>query len=341
MFKKLFVLFLFPLLVAAGESYNFYLLSDTHFGTAETYSTDPGNKLRYRGDVKRSDQAMPAYEQMFQHMVKTSGKETKFLIHCGDLIEGCAKGEKEYARQLTDSFALFKKHFPFPVYYIVGNHDVHGPSGKIAAQKVLRPEIARTLGKKNLKYANYTFTCGPDLFIAVDYLKQAKSEAFILGTLKKLKSAPRYLFILSHTPLIYLTSTKMADALAPYNTVIISGHIHNNLLLQYTKKGKTVTQITVSSWLSAKNAKKMQAKIVSTDKKQFKTRLTRQAEKFKKPDFIPNVYEKSWEPYLQYTAISGNGYAQLFISDQGITLLYQGADIKSKPVSMEIVSNSK
>jgi hypothetical protein len=257
------------------------------------------------------------------------------------LIEGCAKGEKEYARQMTDAFALFKKHFSFPVYYVVGNHDVHGTGGKIAAEKVLRPEIARSLGKKRLKFANYTFTCGPDLFIAVDYQKQAKPEEFILETLQELKPRPRYLFILSHIPLIYLTTNKMADALAPYNTIILSGHIHSNLILQYTKNGKTVSQVTTSSWLPAKNADKIQAKFVTNDKKRLKDRLTYQAKKLKKDDFIKNVYEKEWEPFLQYTESSGNGYTQIFVSDREITILRQGANIKSKPVSTKIITNSK
>ena len=234
---------------------------------------------------------------------------------------------------------MLKKSFSIPVYHVKGNHDAYGPGGEVASRKVLMPEMAKMAGKENLAYANYSFFHGKDLFIIADYTRRSGGEAFIIKTLKSLKEKPRYVFIAIHTPLIALNGTELADFLAQYDAVVLSGHIHTNYLLQYTKNNKTMTQITVSSWLPAKNSDKQRARLVSKDPGVFKEHIRYQAKKFKKTAFM-SVYEKDWEPYLSMIQYKGNGYMQIHVSDQGISLQMQGSDITQKAVSTAVKTNS-
>lgn len=328
-------LLLAGVLVSAGETYSFYLLSDTHWGAAETYDTK-----RFRGDIHRAEQAVPAYEKMFKHMVR-EGKDARFLIHLGDMVEGNAKGKKEQERQLKEAVDFLKKSFSFPVYYVRGNHDGHGPGGKEAVRAVLLPEMARGIGVEKLPSYNYSFTSGPDLFIVTDYAKSAKGEAFILKTLKAQKKKPRHVFIFVHVPVISsLTTPAWADTLARYNAVVFSGHIHRSFLLQYSKNGKKLTQVTVSSWLPGKNGDKIRSVLQPKGKEIFKNFIQSQAKKFKKQSFM-SLYEKEWEPYLAISSFRGNGYMKVCVSDTEITLLLQGSDSASQPVKTTVYLNNR
>ncbi|MBO5792039.1 MAG: hypothetical protein J6S54_06150, partial [Lentisphaeria bacterium] len=84
---KKFLLLIFPVLLfqlCAGESYNFLLLSDTHFGGADTYYNGPEKIYRTKKDIYRADKAMNNVTAMFDDMVKKSDEKTRFVIHCGD-----------------------------------------------------------------------------------------------------------------------------------------------------------------------------------------------------------------------------------------------------------------
>ena len=314
------------LFLAAGESYTFHLLSDLHLGSADTF-----HPTRFKGNKQRMALTMPSYKKMFARINK-SMPDTKFLIQLGDLVEGNAKGSKEHQQQLNEAISLLKECCPYPVYHTMGNHEPYGLGAAEALDAVLLPEIARTINQKQMKFANYSFFYGEDLFIFSDYRRQAKGTKFITDTLKALKKKPRYVFIACHIPVITLTKTDLADTLAKYNAIVMSGHIHWNCLLYYTKNGNTMIQITVGSQLPPRNPDKYRAKISTTDKQVYRNYTEAQAKKMKKTDFM-DYYTKEWEPYLtSFTAWSGSCVTTLHVSDAGITLTRQGSDPSVKPI---------
>ncbi|MBQ7207368.1 MAG: metallophosphoesterase [Lentisphaeria bacterium] len=326
-------------LLPAGESYAFYVISDTHFAPAETYNTAPGTKFRFRGKVDRTVQVLPAYENMFRYMAQNAGTDTKFLIHCGDIVDGFAKGEAEHGQQLQFAVDLLKKHFSFPIYYTVGNHDGYGLGGMAALRAVLLPEMARTLGREKLPFGNYTVTVGDDLFIFTDYYRQAKGPQFIKDTLKALEKKPRHLFIIVHCPVIHLVKTDLVDLLAKYDAVVISGHVHRNYSLVYKKDGGSVTQVTVASGLP-QNPVWMRAVVTSTDLGTYKKYISEQAQKLggKKAPLIMADWERELEPYLgNHIARRGTGYAKIHVSDAGVRLEYQGANTQTPPLFTDLV----
>ena len=273
--KKIILLFVLSAAIqlCAGESYSFHLLSDLHLGPADTY-----HPTRVKGNRQRADLTTPALRNMLMRINKLT-PDTKFVIQLGDLVEGNTKGTPEHRKQLRTALDLLKGCFTCPIYHTMGNHEPVGQGAAEALNKELFPEIARTINKKQIKFVNYSFFHGDDLFIFSDYRRPAKGSQFIINTLNALQKKPRYVFVACHIPVTLLTKTEMADILARYNAIVMSGHIHWNTLLHYTKNGKTMTQITVNSQLPPKNPEKQRVSISTTDKKVFRAFIEKQAKK--------------------------------------------------------------
>ena len=332
--KKLAAIFLLftAFLLSAGESYSFHLLSDLHLGAADTY-----HPTRFKGDIHRAERVMPVFSQMFSDMMKVT-PDAKFVIQLGDLIEGNAKGQKEHEKQINEAVAFLKKSFPCPVYHTMGNHEPYGIGNAEAIKTAFMPEIAGTIGKKQLKFANYTLSFKDDLFIFADFRNAAKSHEYILNTLKNLKKKPRYIFIAVHMPLVTrLTDTKLVDELSKYNVIVMSGHIHRNLLIHYVKNGNSLTQITVCTKASVSDVKNQQMKLSSQDKKTFRDFILYQATKRKMLSFMPD-YDKDWAPYISsFASCYGNGFATLHVSDSGVYLKYHGPGIAAPAVTLPVI----
>ena len=321
--------------LCAGESYSFHLISDLHLGPADTY-----HPTRFKGNRQRADLSTPALKNMLSRICKNT-PDTKFVIQLGDLIEGNTKGTAEHRKQIRSAFNLLKESCPCPVYHTMGNHEPFGLGAAEALKAELLPEIAKTINKKQINFVNYSFFHGDDLFIFSDYRRPAKGSQFITDTLKALKKKPRYVFIACHIPVTFLTRTELADTLAQYNAVVMSGHIHWNTLLHYTKNGKTMTQITVTTQLPAKNPAKQRIRISTTEKKVFRDFIEKQAKKHKKKNYM-DYYTKEWEPYItSFTTYRGSGVTTVHVSDSGIILERQGSDPAGKPIATTILKNKE
>ena len=155
--------------LCAGESYNFYMISDTHFGTAESYNQDPATPkhMRTKKDISRADKAMPLYRAMFADMAKKADKDTRFIVHGGDMIEGLTKGAQVHQEQLENSIKLMQEYFKLPIYAVNGNHDAVGFGGREGYQKGLISYLSKITGKQ-LQTTNYSVKCGGDLYIFID-----------------------------------------------------------------------------------------------------------------------------------------------------------------------------
>ena len=321
--------------LCAGESYSFHLLSDLHLGPADTY-----HPTRFKGNRLRADQTTPALKNMLIRIHKNT-PDANFVIQLGDLVEGNTKGTPEHRQQLQTAINLLKECYPCPVYHTMGNHEPFGIGAAEALNAELLPEIAKTINQKQLKFVNYSFFHGDDLFIFSDYRRPAKGTQFITDTLKALKKKPRYVFIACHIPVTFLNRTELADTLAQYNAVVMSGHIHWNTVLHYTKNGKTMTQITVNAQLPPKNPAKQRIRISTTDKKVFRDFIEKQAKKHKKKNYM-EYYTKEWEPYISsFTAFRGNGVSTIHVSDKGIFLERQSSDPAGKPITTTILKTEK
>ena len=333
--KKYFVM---PLLCAAfilsaGESYNFYMVSDTHFGTADSFAERVSDAKRYR-----ADKAMPVYREVFADMAKKSDQNTKFMIHVGDVIEGNAKDDLAQQKEFEKAIAFFKEYFKFPVYYVRGNHETSG--GKAGYINGLLPEISRTAGKK-LKASTYAFRQGEDLFIFVDCYSRGWAE-FIEKTLDEQKSKPRYVFVTMHedrlVPFRDAVTQRIFNKLAGYKSVVLHGHTHCTLKVSQNVGGKVVTGFVVGTCLGGKRPHL--EKPVTDFNKQL-VRIYRQAG-FNKNPAKKAFFDKESVPYItgvQDYSKNGRsqGYAKIFVSDEGVYVMAQSSDLKQAPVRIDLI----
>ena len=339
----------FALLCAAGagESYDFFMISDPHLGAASTYCTDPAvpKKFRTKKDIHRADKCMPAFKAMFEDMAKKTGKNTRFLFEAGDLVEGGTPGEEVHKQVLSDALGLLKNYFKIPIYMVKGNHEAYGMGGEAAHRAVLLAELAKTAGLEMPDFTNYTVAAGGDLFIFLDCYSGAKAKpwAFLSKTLKGLDKKPRYVFVGMHGPVIpshwnQKEIRAVLDQLLEYDAVLLCGHCHQNSITVYEKNGKKLVQVTVSTYLEPR--KKMLLRPAENTRDQLLAKYrTSLKERWKKEDFLPE-FEREWAPYItDYRNFGGAGYAKFGVSDAGISVTYQSAVTSQKPLTFPLRGN--
>ena len=350
-------------LLNAGESYTFFAISDTHFGMPENYAKPaPGTNGWFCRDPKRTVTALPVYKALFDD-ISAKAADDSFLIQCGDLIDGRTTGFEAHKKELVSALELLKKHIKIKIYHVNGNHEDIGDGGRKAFKEVLMPAISESAGKK-LVHGNYTFTRGQDLFIVLNWSGNAKWKDFLKKTLDALNAKPRRLFVVIHTPFIEnwnpVPSAEALEMLLPYDAIIISGHIHSNMIATYEKDGHVLTQVTLSTRLPerpvgkivcAKNrmtletfkkmvlareeralreaAQKAQQATQEAQKTALEARkATLEARKEAMAKILSNV--------TAYAGVSGCGYAKFEVSDGGVTIFYQGTDLAKKPAKFAL-----
>jgi len=350
-------------LLRAGESYTFFAISDTHFGMPENYEKPtPGAKGWFCRDPKRTVTALPVYRALFDD-ITAKAAENSFLIQCGDLIDGRTTGYEVHKKELVSWLEFLKKHIKIKIYHVNGNHEDFGEGGKKAFEEVLMPAISESAGEK-LAYGNYTFSRGKDLFIVLDWRGRGNWKGFLKKTLGGLKEKPRHLFVAIHTPFISnwnpVPSAEAVEMLLPYDAIVISGHIHGNMIATYEKDGHAVTQLTVSTRLPEKSEgklvcaknkmtlEKFRTLSLAREEKDLQKAVQRaqkaasdaQKTKFERQQRTQEAKKAALEKILEnvtaYAGISGCGYAKFEVSDGGVTVFYQGTNLAKKPAKFAL-----
>ena len=346
MIKKsfLFVVCLYAVF-AFAEEYNFYMISDPHFGAAETFVTDPKVPRRYRTkkDIHRSDKVMPRYKILFADIQKKSDSKTRFVIEAGDLVEGGTHNEATHRKVLSDAISLMKQYFKFPIYMVKGNHDAFGFGGEKAWKDVALKQIAEYLNTDRLAFSNYSVKSGKDLFIFMDFYPKAKGFEFVRKTLANLKEKPRYLFVILHCPMIFTYQFQqeapvLCELLSEYNGILLAGHCHHNTVAKFEKNGKSMRQVTVSTFIPPWPLHRLRMEDSGISLEQAKQKFKEKLKIRKVESFLP-VFEKKWEPFVtEYRDIKGVGYARFDVSDKGITVSFQSVDTSQKPLVIQLLT---
>jgi len=240
-------------------NYNFIALGDLHYADSQFYP------VRHPDKQKLINQYIGMWKTNSPDLLRAARRRAAaespaFVVQLGDLINGVCENQAIQERMLRTGFFQLKAFFPkIPLYVITGNHDIQlrREHSSAPAEKVLYPLISKELGGKQLKYGNYVFRKGPDLFIAVN---SADSKADSLGFIRKsLEDHPetRYVFLLTHHPVIPAAVNgplnliydydKIADLLEKRKTFIMAAHTHVfSLISRVSKKGKLSQMVFVS-----------------------------------------------------------------------------------------------
>ena len=176
-----------------------------------------------------------------------------------------------------------------------------------------------------------------NLLVFSDFSEVVKDWPFLRETLKSLEKRPRHLFIVTHVPFIHLAKRPIVDLLAKYDAIVLSGHVHAGYAVVYRKDGGTLAQVTVSSCLPTDVAK-LRGGISGTGPDACRAYMEKVAKNRYKPESLMKKYDAEWAPYLSgYTAFKGSGFLKIHVSDGGVRLEYQSANLQNPPASVDLV----
>ena len=326
----------------AGTEYDFYMISDTHFGTLQSFGENPPPKLLRKG--QRADAVLPLFHAFFASMRKSMDEKTAFIIHGGDLIEGNAHDKDSQIKQFTEARKLLKEYFACPIYMVRGNHEASGLHGGEAYKEQIAPAIALLAGKST-DTVHYTINHGEDIFIFLDAYANGWLN-YVGDILKGIHGKPRYLFVVMHPdqlPHVRKDVVTLFQLLAPYKAVVLTGHTHRTRLLKYARFGNETPQFTIGSHLYAPS-RVMQYKAKTTVMKDFLDNFRNL--RVRTPEQIA-FFDKEIVPYLSYyeehyggsDKFQAQGYAKIHVSDAGVIADIQSGDLNQKPFQITILDS--
>lgn len=250
---------------SAEPAYQVTVLGDVHYDGPEFHlKSEHGNRAKER------TRNFTMWKQKSPDLLKTAAEQTAkssaFVVQLGDLTQGDCDNNELHEALLKKAFGTLKACFPdLPVLIVKGNHDVRS-SGKqnnpVPAKNALLPLVAAELGVKELPDGNYAFLKGKDLYISLDgFVGAPKIVAFLKKTLSEHPDT-RYVFVMTHLPVIAVSvgkpfwrlpgAEKVIEMLETRRSVILAGHTHVwSFIERRTEKGRVVQLVTTSmgcSW---------------------------------------------------------------------------------------------
>ncbi len=342
------------LLLSAGEKYSAIYFSDSHLGPESCYNMSKDNPFRTKKDIKRDDATREYFNAMLKHIADHKGDNAKLIISGGDLIEGGTYGEEVHAKTLQNAIDRISRGTGLPFFFTNGNHDAWGVGGAAAFDKVARAYLAKqpyavTFAKD--KGINYSFELGGDLYVFGDFF--TKKSHWIETILERISQAKpgqyRYIIVVTHPGMLGCGKTtrrvvEAAAKTAAKGGVILCGHSHRNKILKFESPLGKVSELMMATMVLgntrdafANPRDKMEVYWAACDQslqlavKKAKTEKAKVAAQgnLKKGEEIKSYYG----PYLkEYFEVSGNGYAKLDISDDGITVTLQSAQLEQAPI---------
>jgi hypothetical protein len=275
------LLFIFTASMLGAAEYNAIVLGDIHFD-ALSYHCTPDNKLQIRLNKVYSNMWKEQAPAMLSCAAELLNPQTAFVIQAGDFTNGYGITPELQEKMLSDAFIKVKSFFPkHRLLPIKGNHDVAYylagiENGKTVytrfnsgapAAKAFLPRIANELGRESIT-GNYSVTFNNDLYIFYDStIKDDSGLKFLRNTLKE-NPQVRYVFFITHHPVLPCSTgvpgwlvpkyNKIIPMLFERNAIIISAHTHQPSLVKVSDGKNTLTQLTVSSiayrWNNGKKA---------------------------------------------------------------------------------------
>ena len=332
----------------AGESYNFFFISDTQFGDEDSFEMDQSAKWHFpkKGDPKRCALSMPKYESVMEQIVAGSNDSTFALIHGGNLLFGFAKTPEFFAGQFRKYLAFLKDKTALKVLLASGEHDFASVDGaRVYAQEV-NPFIASMIGREVDSTGNFAVWHGEDLFIFADYfgLPAKRKCDYLVKTLEKLEKKPRYLFVVIHPNIIQYPdkqTIRLRELLVRHNAIVLCGYSQVTRLIEYKNQEGILTQFSIVTFLTPNSAQ--YSRKVMTDKEAFFSELAK--DRFytgkDKNGKLRHDYAKEFEAEIapcitRYWRANVAGFAEIKVSDAGVEAVVRSANPETEPLEVKI-----
>ena len=335
---------------AATDEYRVLVLGDIHFEGPQ-YHGIPGMTYRTKFSEKYHRMWKKEMPELFTASAEMLDENVPFVAQLGDFIQGYLALKEQRAKMLDDAFKTVKQYYPnHKLLSIPGNHDnqCHGPKTVVKSLKdyqtyaeVFTPHIARELGREIKN--NYVIRHGKDLYIFYDsYIKPDDSIKFLQELFKKYPKN-RYVFLLTHLPLLPACTAspgwvlpyyrKVAEILFEHNAIVLSAHTHIPSVIKVSNgKGGRITQMIASSigyaWNTGKPFEIRHKGLDETLKHVLPKRLVKPLHKYPIA-FLKSLEIESYELYNNAT-----GFVYLKVSDKGVFAEFY-TDRSGKPAAVK------
>lgn len=191
--------------VAAGETYSFGMISDSHWTGPEYY--DEGKRARKGAEEYRAKWLeVEARNLIRAASVCMEEPSAAFFVHTGDMVDGSCGTFERQVNQLKFGWVLTRGAFPLDVPFIPanGNHETYdfeapGTYAYPGYEATLQKYAAKELGRDKPVERHFSFKHGPDLFIV--YNSNVDEYEFFKKTLDE-NPDTRYVFAVGHIPAI-------------------------------------------------------------------------------------------------------------------------------------------
>jgi hypothetical protein len=253
---------IFPAAAAKpGDAYTVMLLGDTHFDDGK-YHLAPLKGWRLNGQKR----CLEMWERRSPELLAAAGKRAAaervvLAVQLGDLVNGECDNPELLNKLFLAGFSEIKKYFPgMPLTAVKGNHDIRTVEkfrNNAPIDAALKKIVSAELGRELEVGSCYSFRRGDDLFIVADgFITAGEIVAFVRTTLEKNPST-RYVFFLTHMPLIPASvkypfwllpgHVEVMEMLEKRNAVVIAAHTHvASYAVRHTAGGE-LPQLVVTS----------------------------------------------------------------------------------------------
>ena len=258
------------------EKYSVVILGDTHYDASdpEVYHSgysdpEPSREAAHRLEfVRNGEMWADRCLRLVDRAAGLVGKDTRYVLQVGDLIQGDTADSTTHVRFLDDAVNFLKARVApdLPFVSINGNHDRRGVDDALCRRTYkayMMPRVSHELGQE-ITHTSYLFRQGPDAFVAVNY---ASTNLEGIKSLLEEARGSRHVFVLIHTPVFpfddpdifhwFFLGTRddsraqerreMRALLASLNAIVLCGHTHATELLDWEGDGGRITQMTMSS----------------------------------------------------------------------------------------------
>ena len=244
------------------DAYKIILLGDTHFDD-RSFHIAPLEGWRRKGH----ERCLKMWETRSPELLTAAGRRAAaerivLAVQLGDLDNGECDTPELLNKLFLAGFSAIEKYFPgIPLLAVKGNHDIRTTKSfrnNAPVDDALRSIISQALGCEYRGGGSYSFRIGSDLYIAADgFIPAGEVEAFVRTTLEK-NPETRYVFFLTHLPLIPASvkypfwllpgHVGVMEMLEKRNTLIVAGHTHvASFAVRRSTGGGVLPQLVVTS----------------------------------------------------------------------------------------------
>jgi hypothetical protein len=267
---------------ADGDSLTFPVLGDLHFDRIAHHDLEwlrrdhPGDVHQVENYSRLTREILPGLFGELRQVAEGHGSKVPlpFVIQVGDLVEGLCGDAGRARTQCAEAIDLVRRSAPrVPFLFTKGNHDITGPGGAEAFDRVLLPFL-REQADQDLPSASYTVERGGALFVFLDAYDR-KGLEWLERTLAG-RSA-RHLFVVVHPPVVPFGARslwhlyanpkqepqrkRLLNVLGEHRAIVLCGHLHKfGVVARSTERGPFL-QLALSSIIAKPDIAATQARV--------------------------------------------------------------------------------